>query len=525
MRLCTTAAAEYDRTWDCLKLAPGAENEVGALGRMVRSGRTIRTPSFVVNPGRVFYLVKGAGMVYAAVDSHVMIAGPLHGQLVGDLPASDTLHWAAIDLTPYKGRRAHLEFTAAAGSSFAVARVVQAEAAPGPVDSSNHALLTLLNGRDARTPEGLAAAYQRAFLDAAKRLGADRIVEAPDAADYARLANWLLKHTDLLPDANAAALQETADAALAEQRELAGQIRRDSRLALAMQDGDGVNEHVFKRGSYKTLGDLAPRHLLEALTGPAPLPSLPPRVGEGGVRARGSGRLELARQMTDPTIDPFVPRVMVNRIWHHLFGRGIVASVDNFGVMGEAPTHPELLDYLADRFVKDGWSVKKTIRTLVLSSAYRMSSHPTEADKDDPQNLLLHRARLRRLEGEAIRDAMLSVSGRLDLKMYGPSVPVHLTPFLVGRGRPADGPLDGDRPPQHLHRRAPQLPVADDAGLRHAQPVLDGRPPHRLQRAGPGADPDERPVRPPAGRGLGEARYRPRRLGYGADHADVPGRV
>ena len=160
--------------------------------------------------------------------------------------------------------------------------------------------------------------------------------------------------------------------------------------------------------------------------------------------ARGSGRLELARQMTDPALDPFVPRVMVNRIWHHLFGRGIVASVDNFGVLGEAPTHPELLDYLADQFVKDGWSVKKTIRTLVLSSAYRMSSHPTDADKDDPQNLLLHRARLRRLEGEAIRDAMLSVSGRLDLKMYGPSVPVHLTPFLEGRGRPADGPLDGD---------------------------------------------------------------------------------
>ncbi len=434
VRLCTIAAAEYDRTWDCLKLAPGAENEVGALGRMVRSGRTIRTPSFVVNPGKIFYLVKGGGMVYAAVDSHVMIAGPLHGQLVGDIPASDTLHWAAIDLTPYKGRRAHLEFTAAAGSAFAVARVVQADAAPGPVDSSNHALLILLSGRDARSPEGLAAAYQRVFLDAAKRLGADRIAGAPDAADYARLANWLLKHTDLLPDANAAALQETADAALAEQRQLAGQIRRESRLALAMQDGDGVNEHVFKRGSYKTLGDVAPRHLLEALTGPA-------RRMEG--RRRGSGRLELARQMTDPALDPFVPRVMVNRIWHHLFGRGIVASVDNFGVMGEAPTHPELLDYLADRFVKDGWSVKKTIRTLVLSSAYRMSSHPTEADKDDPQNLLLHRARLRRLEGEAIRDAMLSVSGRLDLKMYGPSVPVHLTPFLEGRGRPADGPLDG----------------------------------------------------------------------------------
>ena len=433
VQLCTTAAAEYDRTWDGLKLASGAENEVGALGRMVRSGRTIRTPTFTINPGRVFYLVKGAGMVYAAVDSHVMIAGPLHGQLVGDISAGDTLHWAAIDLTPYKGRRAHLEFTAAVGSAFAVARVVQAEAAPGPVDPPNHALLPILSGDGAGSMERLAAGYQCLFLETTKRLGADQIAGTPEAADHARLANWLLKHSDLFPDANAAALQETAAAALAEQKKIAADIRPESRLALAMQDGDGVNEHVFKRGSYKTPGDEAPRRFLEALAGP-----------EGMKVARGSGRLELARQMTDPALDPFVPRVMVNRIWHHLFGRGIVASVDNFGVMGEAPTHPELLDYLAGQFVKDGWSVKKTIRTLVLSSAYRMSSRPTEADKDDPQNLLLHRARLRRLEGEAIRDAMLSVSGRLDLKMYGPSVPVHLTPFLEGRGRPADGPLDGD---------------------------------------------------------------------------------
>ncbi len=433
VRLCTAAAAEYDRTWDGLKPAAGAENEVGALGRMVRSGRTIRTPTFTANPGRVFYLVRGAGMVYAAVDSHVMIAGPLHGQLVGDIPAGDALHWASIDLTPYKGRRAHLEFTAAEGSDFAVARVVQAEAAPAATERANNALLSLLSGDDAASPERLAAGYQRLFQETTKRLAADQIVGTPEAADYARLANWLLRRPELFPDENTArALRETAAACLAEQKKLAAQIRRESRLAPAMQDGDGVNEHVFKRGSYKTPGDEAPRRFLEALAGP-----------EGMKVARGSGRLELARQMTDPALDPFLPRVMVNRIWHHLFGRGIVASVDNFGVLGEAPTHPELLDYLADRFVKDGWSIKKTIRTLVLSSAYRMSSHPTEEDKDDPQNLLLHRARLRRLEGEAIRDAMLSVSGRLDLKMYGPSVPVHLTPFLEGRGRPADGPLDG----------------------------------------------------------------------------------
>jgi len=160
--------------------------------------------------------------------------------------------------------------------------------------------------------------------------------------------------------------------------------------------------------------------------------------------ARGSGRLELARQMTDPAVNPLIARVMVNRVWHHLFGRGIVASVDNFGVLGEAPTHPELLDHLADRFVKEGWSLKRLIRALVLSSTYRMASEESpEGEKVDPSNLLLHRMRLRRLEGEAIRDAMLAVSGRLDAKVYGPSVPIHLTPFLEGRGRPESGPLDG----------------------------------------------------------------------------------
>jgi hypothetical protein len=91
------------------------------------------------------------------------------------------------------------------------------------------------------------------------------------------------------------------------------------------------------------------------------------------------------------------------------------------------------------------WSTKKLIRALVLTRAYQMSSHPdAKADEADPENLLLHRMRLKRLEGEAIRDAILTVSGRLNPKMHGPSVPVHLTPFQEGRGKPASGPLDGD---------------------------------------------------------------------------------
>jgi hypothetical protein len=157
-----------------------------------------------------------------------------------------------------------------------------------------------------------------------------------------------------------------------------------------------------------------------------------------------SGRLELAERVLSED-NPFPARVAVNRVWQQLFGRGLVASSDNFGVLGEVPSHPELLDALADEFRRDGWSVKRLIRRLMLTRAYAMSSARNQrAEEQDPLNLLLHRANVRRLESETIRDAMLSISGRLDLAQFGPPVPVFLTPFMQGRGRPGQsGPVDG----------------------------------------------------------------------------------
>ncbi|HEX5270771.1 MAG TPA: PSD1 and planctomycete cytochrome C domain-containing protein, partial [Gemmataceae bacterium] len=427
-RVVERGAAEYDRDFDGLRLAPGAETDPGALGRVtVRSGRTLCTPTFRLTTGRVFYLVRGAGAAYASVGSHVEIDGPLHAQLVTSLPAGKDFHWAGQDLTRYRGLDAHLEFTAAPGSDFAVALVVQAEQAPGPIGRPSHVLLALAD--ESKSVEALAAGYGRLFAGLAKRLAADDLAGSPDDA---RLAGWLLRHRELVGETKA--LDEKVEALRAAEKKAATAIRADSRLCLAMLDGSGVDEHVFVRGSPKAAGEPAPRRFLEALAGPEPL-----------APAHGSGRLELARQMTDPSVNPLIARVMVNRVWHHVFGRGIVASVDNFGVLGEAPTHPELLDFLADRFVKDGWSVKRLIRSLVLTHAYQMSSNPdARARQLDPQDLLLYSMRVRRLEAEAIRDAILAASGRLDRHLYGPSVPIHLTPFLDGRGRPASGPLDGD---------------------------------------------------------------------------------
>jgi hypothetical protein len=436
VRLTERVAAVYDRAWDGLRLSSGAENDPGALSARIRAGRSIRTPSFTVMKGKLYYLVKGVGQAYAAVDQHAVILGPLHAHLVLGINTGGKYQWVCHDLSAYKGHPAHVEFTAAGGGDFEIAKVVQAELAPADCDGVQHALLDSVSDAGHASPVELARAYQRLFQDATDCLDKGRMQEAPDAASFCRLANWVLDHPELRdPTAETCKrLVTTVGKYIAEESHLRGTIRHDSRLALAMQDGSGVDERVFIRGSAKAPGEVAPRRFLEALAGAEPLPI-----------KNGSGRLELARQITDPSLNPLLPRVMVNRVWHHLFGRGIVASVDNFGVMGEVPTHPELLDFLAEQFVQEGWSIKKLIRTLVLTNTYQMSSQPMpDADLADPQDLLLHRMRVRRLEGEAIRDALLAVSGRLDLRMYGRAIPVNLTPFLDGRGRPESGPLDGD---------------------------------------------------------------------------------
>jgi hypothetical protein len=132
-----------------------------------------------------------------------------------------------------------------------------------------------------------------------------------------------------------------------------------------------------------------------------------------------SGRLELARWLTKPD-HPLTARVMVNRVWRWHFGHGLVRSVDNFGLLGEKPTHPELLDWLAATFVEQGWSLKKLHRLILLSRTYRMSTaHDPAAFGKDPENRLLWRMNRRRLEAEPFRDALLFVAGTLDLTMGG----------------------------------------------------------------------------------------------------------
>ncbi len=204
------------------------------------------------------------------------------------------------------------------------------------------------------------------------------------------------------------------------------------RIAPGVADfGPGCQQPVLMRGDCFRPGELVARRYLEALS---PVNEVFP--------AAGSGRLELAARIASRD-NPLTARVMVNRVWQHLFGAGLVRTVDDFGHLGELPSHPELLDELAARFVEEGWSIKKLVQFIVLSRTFQMSSEPSSlARETDPDNRLLQHYSSRRLEAEAIRDAVLATSGRLDRTLLGPSIQPYREQSNADR-RLFAGPLDG----------------------------------------------------------------------------------
>ena len=163
------------------------------------------------------------------------------------------------------------------------------------------------------------------------------------------------------------------------------------------------NEHVYIRGNKANLGDEVPRRFLSVLSDGEPKPF-----------TKGSGRLELAEAIANPQ-NPLTARVMVNRIWLNHFGQALVRTPSNFGQMGERPSHPELLDYLAARFVELNWSIKALHREIMVSSTYALAATSIAKNEEtDPENRLLWRANRRRLDVESMRDSLLFVAGQLD---------------------------------------------------------------------------------------------------------------
>jgi Protein of unknown function (DUF1553)/Protein of unknown function (DUF1549)/Planctomycete cytochrome C len=190
--------------------------------------------------------------------------------------------------------------------------------------------------------------------------------------------------------------------------------------AMGVTEGTVTDVKIHIRGSHLNLGKLAPRHVPGVLSGP----------NDPKFDSKGSGRLQLAQWLVRSE-NPLTARVMVNRVWRWHFGRGLVGSTDNFGRLGERPSNPALLDWLAIRFVEGKWSLKSLHRLIMLSSTYQMSStHDPHASEIDPDNRLLWRQSIRRLESEEIRDSLLAVSGLLDRTPGGSLLHVKNRAFL-----------------------------------------------------------------------------------------------
>lgn len=375
---------------------------------------TLMSPTFELKHPEILVRVAGQGArMRLIIDGYQMYEfnGLLFGGAKVKIDTDGEFQWLRFggDMHRYQGHRMHIEFLDEGNGWFNVAEV------------------RFANRRGAQPP-----AYQQT-----SRLNRQLAAALPkqDMDAETAIAQWAAAvSTDTRMQAEAAFNSGlVSSTAIEEWKEQASGIPAPVPV-IAITDGSEEDEFVFIRGSHKNLGEVAPRQILTAL-----------RSGDSRAITKGSGRLELANRLV-ASDNPLVARVAVNRIWHHLMGRGIVESTDNFGVLGKRPTHPHLLDHLATRFRRNNWSVKSLIRDIVLSRTYRMSSdRRPDAVEADPTNALFHRADIRRLQGESVRDGILTVSGRLDRTQFGSPVPVHLTPFMQGRGRPRqNGPLDGN---------------------------------------------------------------------------------
>jgi len=307
-------------------------------------------------------------------------------------------------------------------SWFGVTRVVEHSNDKPPADELAR-FESLLAGEPPVDLDAAALRFQgwaKTAIDAWSRGGA--------TADHVWIINWLIEK-NLLP--NKMEEREPVRLLVNYYRSIEKQIA-DPQTVNGMADLDpGRDYRLNVRGVYEDLGERVPRGYVEVLAGK-----------RSGV-PKNSGRLELANRVASGA-NPLTARVFVNRVWHWIFGTGIVATTDDFGHLGEKPSHPELLDYLASEFVASEWSVKKLVRSLLLSQTFRQSGNiSAKAHEADPLNRLLSHYALRRLEAESIRDSLLAVSSRLDRQLFGETIDPSRTKEQSNL-RLFSGPLDGN---------------------------------------------------------------------------------
>ena len=412
--------------------------------QLLRLQGTLRSPTFEIPSSRILYRIAGQGArLRLVIDQFQQIRYPIYGGLEYGLNSPGELRWIVQDVSKWVGHAAYIEVLDE-GDGFAVLEQVLFSDSDATPAMATGVAADLVQELTKGSPETGAERLARALCKTWKEGGAAALSDAENhrgaaaTPEQGLAVQWGLRNMVdgqglLVPTGAGGEAWRSRVLAWQQQRQQLEQAVAHGRRALGLTEGTLRHERLHPRGNPNRFGEEVPRRFLESLGG---------LEGDYG---SGSGRLELARRLVDPA-NPLTARVIVNRVWKHHFGEGLVRTVDDFGNMGQAPTHPELLDWLANEFIRQGWSLKSLHRLLVLSRTYALSSDPADAatEEADPLNRKLHRANLRRLEGEAIRDAMLQISGRLDTTMYGSGVMPHLTPFMIGRGRPgASGPLDG----------------------------------------------------------------------------------
>ncbi len=428
---------------------PGTWATSGAISSKLRG--TLRSPTFTITTKYIDYWgyrIGGedhvprsnkVGQISIIIDGFQFIRNPLYGHLTWNVPRKETPQHFRQDVSKFIGSKAYIEIEDLDDGSIVLDRVEFHDGAP-LAENYNLTVTDALRSAPADDLRDVAAALQSACNDVLTAVQREQLYGAPawthNDPSAADLFNWLLRQPRWLaptvPTPN-----EQVQQFIRERHHLEEQLPR-SQWVIGMRDGSAENEAVLIRGNPKKPGPPSTRRFLEVFAGEKPVG--PPE------HEPGSGRLAWAESFVDGS-NPLAARVIVNRLWQHHFGRGLVNTPDDFGKMGQPPTHPELLDWLAAELIRSDWSLKHIQRLILTSATYAQSSALTDARATelDPNNLLLHRQNIQRLSAEAVRDSLISLSGRLDDRMYGPSVLPHLTPFMEGRGRPnQSGPLDGN---------------------------------------------------------------------------------
>jgi mono/diheme cytochrome c family protein len=309
-------------------------------------------------------------------------------------------------------------------SWFQISRVVKHTAPFSPYDELTR-LLPLLDGE---TPQSLNEAVHRFRAVLKQSVAAWQAEHATD--DHVRMLNWMLSVSMLQNSAESPAAESSIARLIRSYRALEQKLAEPMTVNGMADIDQPLDYRLNVRGDYDQLGDPVPHGAARFLLD----------VCDATESQRT--RLELAELVASPK-NPLTARVYVNRVWHWLFGQGLVRTPDDFGHVGDLPSHPELLDHLTHQFIASGWSTKQLVRNILLSQTWQQSQQSVAGAQDvDPTDRLLHHFPVQRLDAESLRDAMLLVSGRLDSRLYGPTS----NPYRLSEDdqkRLFSGPLDG----------------------------------------------------------------------------------